>query len=224
MKRFGVFLLSRPIGMAAVAVIVILYLVMIFAESVAPYQPTRMFPERTYHPPNARLVGGKLVAQEWVVTNTVNWSYAPIAGRFHEVKIFGKSEPFKLWGIIEGNRRLFSTEGYPLFLMGSDHLGRDVFSRVVHGSRISLTLGLIVTAFTLTIGVFLGGLAGYYGGLVDAAIMRTAELLILIPSLYLLLLLRALLLGSLDSGQMFMVIMFVMAGLGWSGTARMIRA
>ena len=223
MKRFAVYLLTRPIGMASVVVIGLLYLMMIFAEVIAPHSPTTMFPEHTYHPPNARIVGGRLAAQEWVVTDTIAWSYARIAGRFHEVRFFGEAEPFRLWGAVSGNRRLLATEDYPLFLMGADHMGRCVFSRIVHGSRISLTIGLIVTAISMILGVFFGGIAGYYGGMADAAVMRLCEFLMLIPGLYLILFVRSLFVGAMDPGQLFVMMSIMLALVGWPGIARMIR-
>jgi len=223
MKRFAVYLLTRPIGMASVAVIALLYLVMVFAEAVAPHPPTAMFPEHTYHPPNARIVRGRLVAQEWVVTDTIAWSYARVSGRFHDVRLFGEAEPFRLWGAVPGNRRLLASTGYPLFLMGADHMGRCVFSRIVHGSRISLTIGLIVTAISMILGVFFGGIAGYYGGMADAAVMRLCEFLMLIPGLYLILFVRSLFVGAMDPGQLFVMMSMMLALVGWPGIARTIR-
>jgi len=223
MKRFAVYLLTRPIGLASVIVIALLYLMMIFAEAVAPHSPTTMFPEFTYHPPNARIVSGRIVAQEWVVTDTITWTYARVAGRFHEVRIFGEAEPFRLWGAVPGNRRLFAGGDYPLFVMGADHMGRCVFSRIVHGSRISLTLGLIITSISMVMGVFFGGISGYYGGLVDAAIMRLCEFLMLIPGLYLILFVRSLFIGAMPPGQVFIMMSVMLALVGWPGLARTIR-
>ena len=223
MKRFAVYLLTRPIGMASVAVIALLYLMMIFAEVVAPHSPTTMFPEFTYHPPNARILRGRMVAQEWVVTDTITWSYARIAGRFHEVRLFGEAEPFRLWGAIPGNRRLLATDGYPLFLIGADHMGRCVFSRIVHGSRISLTIGLIVTSISMILGVFFGGISGYYGGLIDDAVMRVCEFLMLIPGLYLILFVRSLFIGAMPPGQVFIMMSVMLALVGWPGLARTVR-
>jgi len=223
MKRFAVYLLTRPIGMASVAVIALLYLMMIFAEVVAPHSPTTMFPEFTYHPPNARIVRGRMVAQEWVVTDTITWSYARITGRFHDVRLFGEAEPFRLWGAVSGTRRLLVSTDYPLFLMGADHMGRCVFSRIVHGSRISLTIGLIVTSISMILGVFFGGISGYYGGMVDAAIMRVCEFLMLIPGLYLILFVRSLFIGAMPPGQVFIMMSMILALVGWPGLARTVR-
>ncbi|MCL2557780.1 MAG: dipeptide/oligopeptide/nickel ABC transporter ATP-binding protein, partial [Treponema sp.] len=142
MRRFISFVSKRPMALASFLVIAVLYLGMAFAEALAPHPHTRMFPEYTFHPPNARIVGGRLVAQEWIVTNTVTWSYARIAGQFHPVRFFHPgADGYRLWQAIPATRRVMTTgEGaYPLFLMGADHMGRDVFSRIVMGARVSLS-------------------------------------------------------------------------------------
>jgi len=231
MRRFGAYLLTRPLGFTAVIVLVVLYLMMAFAEFIAPHPHTRMFPEFTFHPPNARIINGRLVAQEWVVTNTITWSYARIAGQFHDVRFFGEAEPYRLWATVPATRRLLTTgvfdretrAGYPLFLFGADHMGRCVFSRVVMGSRVSLSIGLIVTSITLLLGVFFGGLAGYFGGMMDAFVMRLSEFFMLVPNLFLILFLRSLFVGVMDPTQMFLLIVLILGLVGWPGMARMIR-
>ena len=225
MKRFLIYLKTRPLGMASVIVLLILYLMMIFAEFIAPYGPNTSFPEHTSHPPNARFHEGRFRAQEHRVVNTVNWQYVRIRDSFTDIQFFGRGEPYRLWGLIPAERRLFTTgsEAYPVFLMGADTLGRDLFSRIVHGSRISLTIGFVATAISLLLAIFFGGLAGYFGGKVDSLVMRFAEFLMLIPGLYLILFLRSLLGGQMDTGQAFMIITLILSFVGWPGTARTLR-
>ncbi|MDR1278044.1 MAG: ATP-binding cassette domain-containing protein [Treponema sp.] len=225
MKKFLVYLRLRPLGMVSLIALFILYLMMIFAEFIAPYDPTASFPEQTYHPPNVRFSGGKPQAQEARVINRINWRYVRVRGAYEEIAFLGRGEPYRLWGLIPASRHLFTVKpgGYPVFLMGADNLGRDVFSRIVYGSRISLTIGFAATAVSLALAILLGGLAGYFGGAGDWLIMRFSEFFMLIPGLYLILFLRSLLAANMDSGQAYMMITVILSLVGWPGTARTIR-
>jgi len=166
MKRFFIYLKTRPVCMTFFVIVAVLYLIMIFAEFVAPYSPNTSFPTQSYHPPNVRFYKGKLQAQEFRVTNTVMWKYARVRDTYTPIRFFGKGEQYNLWGFIPAERSLFTVgQGeYPVFLMGSDNLGRCLFSRIVYGSRISLTIGFVATAFSLALAMMFGGMAGYFGG------------------------------------------------------------
>ncbi|MDR2618411.1 MAG: dipeptide/oligopeptide/nickel ABC transporter permease/ATP-binding protein [Treponema sp.] len=224
MKKFLAYLKGRPLGMVSLVLLVILYILMIFAEFFAPYAPTASFGEMTYHPPNARFYQGKLQAQEFRVTSTVSWNYVRIRGSYDEIRFFAKGAPYKLMGLIPMSRHLFTTSGrHPVFLMGADNLGRDIFSRILYGSRISLTIGFVATAISLVLAVLFGGLSGYFGGAADWSIMRLCEFFMLIPGLYLILFLRSLLSSKMDTGQAYMMITIILSLVGWPGSARTIR-
>ena len=203
----------------------LLYLMMIFAEFFAPYSPNTSFHDKSYHPPNARFYQGKLQAQEWRITNSVTWRYARIRGQYSALKFFGKGEPYFLCGIIPASRHFLTTapDEYPVFLMGADNLGRDLFSRIVYGSRVSLTIGFVATAISLALAGLAGGVAGFFGGFADWSIMRTSEFLMLIPTLYLILFLRSLMASNMDPGQSYMMITVILSLVGWPGSARTIR-
>ncbi|MCL2066160.1 MAG: dipeptide/oligopeptide/nickel ABC transporter permease/ATP-binding protein [Treponema sp.] len=224
MKKFFSYLKIRPVGIASLVCLALLYLVMIFAEFFAPYSPNTSFADKSYHPPNVRLYSGRLQAQEWRVTNTVTMRYARVRDYYAPLKFFGKGEPYLLWGIIPAQRHFFSPSGdYPVFLMGADNLGRDLFSRIVFGARISLTIGFVATAISLVLAALAGGLSGYFGGATDWSIMRFAEFLMLIPTLYLILFLRSLLAMNMDPGKSYMMITLILSLVGWPGSARTIR-
>jgi len=212
------------LAMGSVVILLLIYIMMIFAEFIAPHPPTATFPEHTSHPPNVRFHEGRFRVQEHRVINTVNWQYVRIRDSFTDIHLFGRGASYRLWGLIPMERRLFTSgNDNPVFLMGADTLGRCLFSRIVHGSRISLTIGFVATAISLLLAIFFGGLAGYFGGKTDWAVMRFAEFLMLIPGLYLILFLRSLLGGHMDTGQAFMMITLILSLVGWPGTARTLR-
>ncbi len=225
MKKFFNYVKTRPVAVVSLFFLAVLYLMMLFAEFFAPYSPNTSFADKSYHPPNVRFYQGKPRAQEWRITNTVTWKYARVRDHYSGIKFFGKGEPYLLFGLIPADRHLFSTaqSEYPVFLMGADNLGRDMFSRIVHGSRVSLTIGFVATAISLFLAGLAGGLSGYFGGITDWGIMRSAEFLMLIPTLYLILFLRSLLASNMDPGQSYMMITIILSLVGWPGSARTIR-
>lgn len=237
MTRLFQYLKTRPLAIASVFVLVLLYLAMVFAPFVAPYSPTRIFEEETFHPSNIEFSlkkgGAKgLLAREYRVLNPITWRYAKVRGAefHHKIHFFVKGEEYRIFGLIPCSRHLFGSQpdpqtglAYPVFLFGADNLGRDLFSRMVYGSRISLTIGFVASAISLLLAIFFGGLAGYYGGKTDWAIMRFSEFFMLIPGLYLILFLRSLLNSKMDSGTSYMIITVILSLVGWPGTARTLR-
>lgn len=227
---------KRPIAFISLIVLCVLYFGMVFAEFIAPYGPNETFKNHVYHPPELRWYSKTLgfgpQVQKYALVDQVAWKYARIRGEYVRMKLFVKGTSYKLLGFIPLNIHLFGTtedydgtgrKTYPVFLFGADHMGRDVFSRILYGSRISLTIGFVGISISLVLAIALGGLAGFYGGIWDWLIMRFAEFFILIPGLYLILFLRSIIPRNLDSGQSFLLITVILAFVGWPGTARMIR-
>ena len=125
---------------------------------------------------------------------------------------------------IKVDRHLFGTEGKgTLNLLGTDEQARDQFSRLLHGGRISLFIGLVGVAVSFPIGMIVGGISGYFGGWLDAILMRFVEVLMTIPGIYLLVALAAVLPPGLSSSQRFLLIVLITSFISWSGLARVIR-
>lgn len=156
--------------------------------------------------------GDEVPVEVWLVKGNKNF-----------VRFFGEGIPFRFLGLFTAKRHLFTSPTGGYFPLGTDTVGRDIMSRLWYGSRISLTVGLLGAAITFTIGLLIGGIAGYAGGAVDNILMRMTEVLISTPSIYLLFALRAAFPPDLTSVQVYILIILVVSFIGWAGLARIIR-
>jgi ABC-type dipeptide/oligopeptide/nickel transport system permease component len=218
-------LLKSPVGTCSFSFLILLYALALFSPFLAPYSSSNQSLAHSYHPPT-KLVWkeGALQAQLYQNKDRTIARYESIPGQTVPVRWFVNGDPYTFLGIIPSQIHLFGVEApNRLYLAGSDPTGRDVFSRLLDGSRVSLSLGLIGVTITMTLGFIIGGLSGYLGGLFDALAMRSTEIIMSIPGLYLLIALRSALSPFFDPAEMFLLIVVVLSFIGWTGTARVIR-
>ena len=217
----------------ALVVLGVIYFALLFADFIAPY--TKDFSDRTmaYVPPSKIFTideNGKFSkpytynykrefdAQELKIVYTLDRSQK------HYVKFFAKGQKYKFLGLIPMKRHFVTTdESGRLYLLGTDINGRDVFSRILFGGRISMTIGFLALFVLFPIGLLYGGIAGYFGGKTDMIMMRFAEAVMSIPSFYLLIILASILPSGMTSVQRFMLIVVILALIGWAGFARVVR-
>ena len=211
----------------------IIYLALFFADFIAPY--TKDFSDRSmaYVPPSKIFTideNGKLskpytynYKREFDDVN-LKIIYTLDRSHKHYIKFFAKGQPYKFLGLIPMKRHLVTTDNEGrLFLLGTDINGRDVFSRILFGGRISMTIGFLALFVLFPIGLLYGGIAGYFGGKTDIIMMRFAEAVMSIPSFYLLIILASILPSGMTSVQRFMLIVIILALIGWAGFARIVR-
>jgi len=213
-------------------VVLLVYFVAAFAEFLAPQDAAAYSARYTYAPPQ-RLhfwdEGGFGLFVNGYRTEINKESFAREFVIDPEQKIpvglFVKGAPYKLWGFIPSDIHLIGPldPSQPMYLWGADRLGRDMLSRVIHGTRISMTIGLVGVGLSLFFGILLGGLSGYYGGQVDNIIQRVIEFLLAIPTIPLWMGLAAAIPPSLSPVQVYFMITVILSLIGWTGLARVIR-
>ena len=222
---------KSPLAIAGGGILALFYLLALFAPFVAPYPQEEMDRSKYFHPPQGLhwiRADGSFSLRPYVrdmrVTDMSSFTYEEDMSRELPVRFFVRGYSYELMGFLPSNIHLFGVDAPGrIFVFGSDSFGRDVLSRLLFGAQISLTVGLVGIAISFTLGLLLGGIAGYFGGFADTAIMRTTELLLSIPSLYLIIALRAVFPMDLPSHQVYLGIVAILAFIGWAGLARVIR-
>ncbi|MGV8831231.1 MAG: ABC transporter permease [Devosia sp.] len=228
---------QHRLALISMWIVLAFYLVAIFAEFLAPTDPSAYSPRYTYAPPQglhfiARSEDGGLLLGPYVYGYKTEIDPVALRRTFVidesqrlPISLFAKSKPYLLAGFIPMSVKLFGVADprAPLYILGADRLGRDLLSRLIHGTRISLSIGLAGVTLSLFFGIIIGGFAGYYGGRFDSAVMRVVEFIRSMPTIPLWLGLAAAMPKDWTALQTYFAITIILSLIGWTGLARVVR-
>jgi peptide/nickel transport system permease protein len=224
--------LRHKMALVGTVVLALFYVVAIFCEFLAPYDPNERFTEYIYAPPQrVRFFNeGRFYPLGYVFgykgerdRETLRKIYVLDEETIYPLRLFVRGSEYRMWGLWKADLRFFGVREGVIFLFGTDDMGRDLFSRNIHAARLSLSIGLVGVLLSFVLGCLLGGLAGYYGGVVDMFIQRLIEFLLSIPRIPLWLALAAALPPDWPVVKVYFGITIVLATIGWTGLARVVR-
>lgn len=225
---------KHRMAMSGTAVLGIFLIISLFAEFIGPYGSHTRNTRYLQGPP----MGIHLFDDTWnfhlrpFIYGRVN-KRDPVTFRLRAVvdpsvriplRFFTRGETYKFWGLFESDLHLFGVEKGFINLFGTDQLGRDLFSRLMYATRISLSVGAIGVFLAFTIGIFVGGIAGYLGGIADELIMRLMEFIRSIPTLPLWLALAAALPRDWSALKVYLAVTAILASIGWTNLGRRVRS
>ena len=209
------------------------YATIMFSEVIAPYNLHSRNIEFIYSPPqsvhlfhNGEFIGPFVYGRDYELDmENLKRNYPERKDDVQLLRFFCQGDSYRFWGLFEASFHLVCPpEDGTFFLLGSDRLGRDMLSRITYGARISLTIGLVGIIISFSLGIVIGGLAGYYGGWVDATVQRIIEVIRSFPELPLWMALSAVLPVNWSPILIFFGITVILAMLDWTGLARAVRS
>jgi len=226
---------KHRLAMVGGMITILLYLIALFIEPIAPYNPEAQNATYAFRPPTTVHFiddDGRFYIRPFHYgtaskrdLETLNLIFTEDKTEVYPVRFFVEGVEYKLWGLFPSKIHLFGTGDAeePLFLFGADRQGRDMFSRIIYGTRISMSVGLLGVIMSFVFGITIGGISGYYGGTVDTAIQRLIEFLRSIPTIPLWMGLSAALPANWPPLQVYFGITIILSLIGWTGLARVVR-
>ena len=209
------------------------YATIMFSEVIAPYNLHTRNTDFVYSPPQSvhlfhqgEFIGPFVYGRGYELDmDLLKRNYPEQMDQVQPLRFFCQGDKYRFWGLFEARFHLICPpENGTFFLLGTDRLGRDMFSRITYGARISLTIGLVGILISFSLGILIGGLAGYYGGWVDASVQRLIEVIRSFPELPLWMALSAVLPVNWSPILIFFGITVILAMLDWTGLARAVRS
>jgi peptide/nickel transport system permease protein len=211
-------------------VVLLFYLAALFANFLAPYTLTTRFRDRIYVPPqpihffdNGRFAPFVYGLESDLDPVTFRRTFVPNPEEKYPVRLFAKGEPYKLFGLVDADIHLYQSEGGAVNLLGTDRQGRDMLTRILIGSQISLTIGLVGVILSLTFGTILGVVSGFFGGWIDDLIQRLIELIRSFPSIPLWMALSAAVPVTWPPMWTYFAVTIILSLIGWTWLARQLR-
>ncbi|MDE0229478.1 MAG: ABC transporter permease [Spirochaetaceae bacterium] len=227
---------KHKLALASGVVVILVYLVAAFVEFLAPFSTDRMISKLAYAPPQRlRFVehtdtGSRFGLYVYGYATEIDMlslerTFSVDERQRIDVRLLAKGDPYRLWGLIPLERHLVGPvdQSAPFFLFGADRLGRDLFSRIIYGTRISMTIGLVGVTLSLVLGVLLGGISGYFGGTADLLIQRLMEILRSMPTIPLWMGLAAAIPDFWSPVLVYFMITIILSVIGWTWLAQAVR-
>ncbi len=225
-------ILKDKISRISLIILTVLYLFIIFCDFISPYNPNSRDPKASYLP-SSRIYAfeNNMFSVPFIYKRSYTFDENTITKKTIEdktkkyfIKLFVRGDEYKLFGLFPSNIHLFGTSsGERLYVFGTDRNGRDIFSRILHGGKPSLTIGFVGLLIVFPLGLLYGGISGYFGGALDNFMMRIAEALMSLPYFYLIVVLASILPANISNSQRFLLITIILSFVSWAGLSRVIR-
>jgi peptide/nickel transport system permease protein len=209
-----------------------LYAAAILAGFIAPYRYDNARHDLPFYPPMLMRIHifdeegrlGRPFVYHLVPVDPQLASYRDDTSRKYPIRLFARGDSYRILWLVGSNIHLFGVdEPGHVYLFGSDKVGQDIFSRILYGAQVSLSIGIIGILISTVIGMIVGGIAGYFGGVTDFALMRGVEIMLALPSLYFILILRQAFGTGMSSTHIYLIIVIILSFIGWATEARVIR-